>query len=248
MKRVFAYLRVSSKGQLEGDGFDRQRAKVQAFCDARGWTVVRWFEEALTGTSDYDDRVAFVEMLSLLGPGTAETVVVEKADRLARDLMVSELAIQEIAKAGGTVFSAEAEVNLTDDSDPTRVLIRQLLGALAQWDKSNLVARLRAARERKAARGERAVGVERWEDRCAFHQTILAELYRLHEQGHSYMQLARVLNKKRVPSPTGHKHWSKSTVYDVVCRYEPRNTNLEELTPEQREAILELEKETNAQD
>lgn len=234
MKRVFAYLRVSSKGQIEGDGFDRQRAKIEAFCAARNWVVIRWFEESLTGTSDYEARAAFVQMLELLGPATADTVVVEKADRLARDLIVSELAIQEIIKLGGKIYSAEAEVDLSDGSDPTRVLIRQLLGALAQWDKSNLVARMRVARDRIRAAGGRAEGMVRWEDRAPINRALALEIFLMHRNGKSFLEISRDLNRRRVPSPTG-GIWSKSSAHAIINRFTPTMDQVHEVASHELE-------------
>jgi DNA invertase Pin-like site-specific DNA recombinase len=43
-------------------------------------------------------------------------------------------------------------------SDPTRVLMRQLMGAVAQYDKSQIVAKLRGARMRKRAQEGRCEG------------------------------------------------------------------------------------------
>ena len=44
------------------------------------------------------------------------------------------------------------------DGDPTRTLIRQVLGAVSQFEKSVIVLKLRAARERKRGEGERVEG------------------------------------------------------------------------------------------
>jgi len=44
------------------------------------------------------------------------------------------------------------------DDDPTRVLIRQVLGAVAQFEKSVIVAKLRAARVRKRRETGRCEG------------------------------------------------------------------------------------------
>jgi hypothetical protein len=41
---------------------------------------------------------------------------------------------------------------------PTAVLVQQVLGAVSQFEKANLVAKLRAARERKIAAGGRGSG------------------------------------------------------------------------------------------
>src|SRR5215472_12290298 len=81
---------------------------------------------------------------------------VERLDRLARDLMVQEACIADLRKNGFTLVSV-AEPDLME-SDPTRVLMRQLMGAVAQYDKSQIVAKLRGARMRKREREGRCEG------------------------------------------------------------------------------------------
>jgi DNA invertase Pin-like site-specific DNA recombinase len=46
---------------------------------------------------------------------------------------------------------ASAPDHFTEDT-PTAILVRQVLGAIAQFDKATLVAKLKAARDRKRAR------------------------------------------------------------------------------------------------
>ena len=43
--KAFAYLRVSGKGQVDGDGFPRQLAAVKAYAAAHGVRIVKVFEE-----------------------------------------------------------------------------------------------------------------------------------------------------------------------------------------------------------
>lgn len=219
--RVFAYLRVSGKGQVDGDGFARQRAAIERFCESRGWVVGRWFEEpAVSGTTDYDDRPAFVEMLSAMGPGTTEIFVVECADRLARDLTVSELLIAEARKRNVTIWSAAGELELTNCDDPTRVLIRQVLGALAQWDKSNLVRKLRAARDRKSTTaGRRIEGPKPYEMRSAEAEMIASSIVHMHEQGVPFVDIADRLTRARLQSPSYAEKWAASTVHAIYARY-----------------------------
>jgi hypothetical protein len=64
-------------------------------------------------------------------------------------------------KGGSTVGILTADgVDLTSSDDPTRRLIRQVLGAVAEFEKNVIVLKLRAARDRKRARGERVEGVK----------------------------------------------------------------------------------------
>lgn len=157
LQKAFAYLRVSGKGQIEGDGFTRQRTAVKAYAAANDIKIAREFrEEGVSGTIETMDRPAWAEMMAALHSNGVRTIIVEKLDRVARDLMVQEAAIADLRKYGFMLVSV-AEPDLMAN-DPTRVLMRQLMGAVAQYDKSQIVAKLRGARMRKRAKEGRCEG------------------------------------------------------------------------------------------
>ncbi len=82
--------------------------------------------------------------------------MVYRLDRLARDLILQETLLAEITAAGGQVFSTmpgEQAVIEDDPEDPSRRLIRQVLGAVAEYERSLIRLRLRNGRRRKAERG-----------------------------------------------------------------------------------------------
>jgi DNA invertase Pin-like site-specific DNA recombinase len=54
--------------------------------------------------------------------------------------------------------------DLTDSSDPSRVMMRQIAGAFHQYEKARLVAKLKAARDRKRATGVKVEGRKSWKD------------------------------------------------------------------------------------
>ena len=153
MEKAFAYLRVSGKGQVGGDGFTRQRAAIKAYAAAHDLKIMREFrEEGVSGTIETMDRAAWSEMMATLHSNGVKTIMVEKLDRVARDLMVQEACIADLRKHGFTLVSVQEPDLMAND--PTRVLMRQLMGAVAQYDKSQIVAKLRGARMRmKAAEG-----------------------------------------------------------------------------------------------
>src|SRR5260370_292909 len=104
--KAFAYLRVSGKGQLDGDGFTRQRAAIESYAKAHGIKIVRFFEElGVSGTKDMDARPALQETLVALLSNGVKTVLIEKLDRLARDLMVQEAIIKDLKKQGFELIS-----------------------------------------------------------------------------------------------------------------------------------------------
>jgi DNA invertase Pin-like site-specific DNA recombinase len=77
-------------------------------------------------------------------------VIVEDASRFARELMTQELGIAALIKLGVRVVTAGGD-DLTATSDPSRVMMRQIVGSFAEYEKARLVAKLRVAREAKRA-------------------------------------------------------------------------------------------------
>ena len=70
------------------------------------------------------------------------------ANRFARDLTVQETGWRFLQGLGVTLIAVDSPDSFLDTT-PTAVLIRQVLGAVSQFEKAALVAKLRAARERK---------------------------------------------------------------------------------------------------
>src|SRR5438105_7980026 len=141
-----SYLRVSGKGQLEGDGFERQREAVARFAAVNGYRVVDEFrDEGVSGTRELDQRPGLASVLDRIEHNGVRVVLVERADRLARDLLVSEVILAQFRNAHTRVLTADG-IDLTiTGGDPTRKLIRQVLSAFAEFEKSVLVLKLRAA-------------------------------------------------------------------------------------------------------
>ena len=85
-------------------------------------------------------------MEALASNGT-KVVLIEKLDRLARDLMVQETIIAKLRTNEFDLISV-TEPDLCVD-DPSRKLMRQIFGAFAEYDRVMIVSKLKAARQRK---------------------------------------------------------------------------------------------------
>lgn len=161
---VVSYIRVSSRGQIGGDGPERQRDAFGAFCKQNKLEpLAEFFEQGVSGTVEGIDRPAFADILERFDTnpgGIFEAIVVERMDRLARDLMVQEFLLKECRERGIKVFATDVGLvdQATNDGDPTRKLIRQVLGAVAEFAKSELVMKLAKARKRIKATTGRCEG------------------------------------------------------------------------------------------
>lgn len=214
--QAVSYLRVSSVGQIEGDGLTRQREAIQTYAERNGIQIVGEYADAgVSGTTEHGEREGFSEMLVRIAGNCVRLVLVERADRLARDLLVQETLLASLIRLGVRVVDS-AGTDLTDESDPSRILIRQVLGAVAQHDRACLVAKLRKARERKRlntgrCEGRKPFGAKVGEDR------VLERMKALADQGCSVRAIAAQLNAEGVKSRTG-KGWSFGSVARVLQR------------------------------
>jgi DNA invertase Pin-like site-specific DNA recombinase len=149
--KAVAYLRTSSRTNVgaDKDSDKRQRAAIEAYGKAAGFQIVgEFYDAAVSGADPVSERSGFAEMLERLMSNGARTIIVESPDRFARDLMV-QLAGHDMLKARGvTLIAASAPMHFVEDT-PTAVLVRQVLGAVAEFEKTTLVAKLAAARRRK---------------------------------------------------------------------------------------------------
>lgn len=150
---LVGYRRVSTKEQLDGFGLDVQGDILVSF-DANLVAVLT--DEGESGSNGVETRVALHEALGMIASGSAAGLLVPRLDRLARDLIVQEQLIAEVRRLGGQVFSCAGgeDAFLRDDpSDPSRRLIRQILGSVSEYERAMVRLRLEAGRARKRAGG-----------------------------------------------------------------------------------------------
>jgi DNA invertase Pin-like site-specific DNA recombinase len=154
-RKAFAYCRTSSAANVgeDKDSIPRQRAAITAFAKARNIEIVQEFHDAaVRGADPITERKGFSAMLGAIASDGVRAILVESASRFARDLIVQETGFRFLQGLGVELIAVDSPDAFLDDT-PTAVLIRQVLGAVAQFEKANLVAKLRAARVRTGRKG-----------------------------------------------------------------------------------------------
>jgi DNA invertase Pin-like site-specific DNA recombinase len=159
-----AYIRTSSAANVgaDKDSDKRQRAAIEGFAARAGFSLVGEFnDEAVSGADPIETRKGFAALLDRIEGNGVRVVIVEDASRFARSLIAQELGIIALINRGVRVLTANGD-DLTDSSDASRVMMRQIAGAFHQYEKARLVTKLRAARERKRAEGVKVEGRKSW--------------------------------------------------------------------------------------
>ena len=215
MTKAFAYLRVSGKAQVDGDGFPRQLEAVKKYAAQHDLKIVKVYrEEGVSGTKELENRPALQDLILALYSNGVKTVIIEKLDRLARDLMVQETIIADMRKKGITLISV-AEPDLMID-DPSRKLMRQIFGAIAEYEKAMIVFKLRGARQRMKAQTGRCEGEKPYGDRTG-EQDVIERIVAFRNEGLGMDKIADRLNDEGVKPRRGAK-WYAMTVSRVLQR------------------------------
>lgn len=212
--KAHAYLRVSSEGQRDGDGFKRQESAIRSYARKNGIALKQTFREVISGTTGPLDRPVFTQLMAALLENGVRTVLVENLSRLARDLMIQETILADFQNRGLTIISVQ-EPDLCVN-DPSRKLIRQVMGSFHEYEKSMIVLKLRASRERMKA----AKGTCEGRKEYGFHEEEKAVLQKMLDwkvAGKSANWISCELNRRKIQTRSGGV-WFGSTVNKILRR------------------------------
>jgi DNA invertase Pin-like site-specific DNA recombinase len=221
VENVVAYLRTSSAANVgaDKDSEKRQRASIEAFAKRTNVDVIAWFfDPAVSGADPIETRPGFSALLDRLETNGVHTVIVEDASRFARDLVTQELGLLALINRGVRVLTANGD-DLTDTSDPSRVMMRQIAGSFAQYEKARVVAKLRAARERVREVNGKCEGRKSYLERDPELVRQAKRLHRRTPKGHrrSLREVARELAAMGYVNKGG-RPYSASCIRSMVWR------------------------------
>ncbi len=207
--RAVGYIRVSTEEQArEGVSLATQETRVRAFCEAKGWELLRVYRDP--GASGKSlQRPGIQALLSDLKGNGADVIVIVKLDRLTRSVRDLGSLIHDLFRG---VALASVDESL-DSSTASGRMVMNLLGTVAEWEREVVGERTKAALDHKATKGE-------WRGRVPFGFRIdeatgklvedpgamkaIESMKRAHRRGKSLRRLAEEHSV------------SKSTVHKVV--------------------------------
>lgn len=226
---LIKYKRVSGVTQAtDGEGLEVQDRAIEAWAAANGHTIVgECSDEGLSGKLELDDRPGLSCSMTLAKEQDAG-VIFWKLDRLARDLIQQELLLAEFKRAGVAVFStvtAENDVMHDDAADPSRTFVRQILGAVAQYERALISLRMAGGKAVKKSKGGRTDGrmPYGWATKgkgvlvpIPAEAETLALVRQLHADGLSLRRICAQLETAGRKTRAGNAAWSPSTIASLL--------------------------------
>lgn len=202
--KVVGYVRVSTDKQgANGGSLEAQREAVRSECTRRGWELLRFEEDVLSGKTLR--RPGLEAALAACHSGEAAGIVVAKLDRLSRSIVDFAGLLEQ--KKGYNIAALDLGLDL---STPQGELVANVIASVAQWERRMIGQRTREGLAVKRAEGVR-VGRPRVVD-----ETMARKIRRQRGRGRTYAEIADKLNAERVPTAQGGKRWYPSTVRAVA--------------------------------
>lgn len=221
MNTAIAYVRVSTERQAsEGVSLDAQRARIEAWCSANGYTLSAVYVDAGISGSTMDKRPELLKALSALKKG--QVLVAYSFSRLARStkdvLTISEM----VAKRGADLVSLTERVDTTTAAGKLQF---QMLAVLAEFERNLISERTATAMKhlkatRQAFTSRTPYGFERVGDELVEVQgevAIVSEIRAARTSGRTFQAIADDLNSRGIATKMG-KRWQPATVQQILKR------------------------------
>jgi DNA invertase Pin-like site-specific DNA recombinase len=229
-RRVYSYIRCSSKDQLKGDSLRRQRDLASKFAEKNNYILDAELDLSDKGVSGYKglNRIKgrLGDFLDAVENGTVETgsiLFIEKLDRYSRanpTEAFNELFQRLFAKG---ISLATADGKVYDERSQVWDLMPLLMFlGLANQESKQKSERLKSAfaANRLQVQNEKAVYNTRGPFWVTFkdgkfvlneRHKIIIRIFDLYLSGHGSNIIKRILSEEKIPSPTGGS-WQSATV------------------------------------
>jgi DNA invertase Pin-like site-specific DNA recombinase len=147
MPKAALYARVSSADQHP----EVQEEELRRYIKSRGWALYKvYVDRGVSGTRE--KRPALDVLLGDCQRRRVDVVVVWKFDRFARSLRQLVNALELFRKLGIAFVSCTEAI---DTSLPHGEMIFQIIGAIAQWERSLIAERVKAGLQHARSQGKR---------------------------------------------------------------------------------------------
>lgn len=230
--KAVIYCRFSPRRNSEEcESNETQLHYCRQYCQKQGWKIIaEHSDDALSG--DDMDRPGLWAAVEAARRGVA--LVVHKADRLARSVLMEEMLRSQVGKAGGKVITVDGANGDTAQDD----LLRQIMAAVAQYEKKMIAARTRASmlRHQSSGRamsqiapyGQKEGPSEQWTDdngevrtRRTWvpdndEQEIIKQIVAAAKNGEGFRPIARMLTKMGLTARG--KAWNHILVRSILRR------------------------------
>lgn len=219
--QVIIYTRFSPRPDAEDcDSCETQRKVCEEFAKRQGWEVVSVVaDEGISGADEC--RPKLIDAVNSLKPGGV--LLVYRFDRIARNVYLFETVRRKVEEQKAQLIAVSGDIECGDEA--IRTLVRQILAAVAEYERKMIAQRVSTAMRTKQRDGRRmsARPPYGWavdptdKSRLVVNPEEMATLDNmrlLHASGFNYAEIARKLD----PAMSRGGKWYPLTVQRILER------------------------------
>jgi site-specific DNA recombinase len=207
--------------QVDRQSLSTQDSQLREYAERHKWAVVKIFTDAGLSAKN-TKRPALREMLQWAKERKVDVILVAKIDRISRNLM-DLLGLLDDLKVWGVDFVAASQS--FDTSTPTGMLMLNMLGSFAQFERDMTAERVRENMRERAKSGAWSGGVTpfgyRWNSKAKALEVSPEEaetvraMFEEYRQSRSIRRVIFTLNAARRFNRGG-KPWARTTVRRIL--------------------------------
>ena len=149
MKKAYGYLRVSTTGQVNGSGYDRQKEAIEKYCKENRIDLLKVYEEQVSGTKGEDKRPVYHTMINDCTTENVQMIIVEGLDRLSRRYGIQTALLEDLVLKKIDVIAANTGENCTEATKtPIRELLQGIEALVNQYQAKDLCRKLNIGRQK----------------------------------------------------------------------------------------------------
>ena len=220
--RAIIYTRFSPRRNADQcESIETQLDYCRSYCQQKGYEVVGEYEDR-EKSGDDEKRIGLWNAVDALKRGNV--LIAYRHDRIARGVYLSECIHRLVDKKQATI---EVVAGGTNGYTPEEILARQIMQAVAEFEKKCIAARTKAAMLRHQAHGRRMSDLTPYgwaRDpnnpalmiRDTVEQNIIQRMIELRNENKSYREIADALTKQNITCRGG--KWYHTTIMNALRR------------------------------
>ena len=208
---IYSYMRLSTDEDKQSNSFEIQSQAITTYAKANGLEpIVKTFKDTKSGAK-LEQRIGLMEMLNTIKKN--DKVIVQKIDRLSRDVLQMGWLRTEIARKGCELVIIDTK---NDTNDPMANLMEQIVTAFADYERLMIKSRIQATMDLKKSKGEKLGGdipfgfdviIEKDKKKVLVknevEQKIVSSIKRYKSKGLSFGAIAKKLNEQGITTKKG---------------------------------------------
>lgn len=224
IKIVGIYVRVSTEEQaLNGFSINAQIEKLSSYCKLKNWEIFDVYKDSGISGKNIEDRIELKRLINDIKNNKVKNVLVYKIDRLTRSTK-DLIELVELFNKYNCSFNSFTE-NI-DTLSPTGRMFIKIIGIFAEFERENIVERVKLGLERKVREGYTIASKnisygyakikgEKIQNICKFEAYIVRKIFNMYLDNYSFTSIANYLNKYGVKTKNNNK-WTYKTIKKVL--------------------------------